>query len=136
MIHSIMTRVKPADLTDTTDNPAVTTDPAATLSFQGRTGSTASLLATADFGTSGGATAAPEMKEVARDIAAWCFLRWSGKLGTRAGSDSLGNKAGIWNSRFEDVRCAVMLLAFERVNAALKDQHGGSGADAQQPGIA
>ena len=138
MLYSITTRIRSAHLTDTVNNPAASTDSitVATLSFQSRAGSTASLLNTGDFllGDSA-ATATPEMKEVARDIATWCFPRWSGKLGTRAGSDSLGNRAGIWNSRFEDVRCAVMLLAFERVNAALKDKHSVTGADSQQAGI-
>ena len=134
LLYSITTRIMPPHLTDTVDNPAASPGTAAaTLSFQSRAGSNATLLTTGDFllGDST-TTATSEMKEVARDIATWCFLRWSGKLGTRAGSDSLGNRAGIWNSRFEDVRCAVMLLAFERVNAALKDKHSADGAGMMQ----
>jgi len=63
-----------------------------------------------------------EMKDVARDIVTWCFLRWGGPFGARAGSDSMGVKLGIWNDRFENVRCAVMLLAFRQVNANHKSK--------------
>lgn len=60
-----------------------------------------------------------KMKHVARDLMKWCLLRWGGPFGARAGSDSTGTKLGIWNDRFEGVRCAVMLLAFRKVNAAM-----------------
>ena len=36
-----------------------------------------------------------DMKDVARDIVTWCFLRWGGPFGARAGSDSMGVKLGI-----------------------------------------
>lgn len=63
-----------------------------------------------------------DMKDVARDIMTWCFLRWGGLFGARAGSDSMGVKLGIWNDRFENVRCAVMLLALRQVNADQKSK--------------
>lgn len=59
------------------------------------------------------------IKDTAKDIVAWCMLRRGGPFGARAGTNSMGAKLGIWSDRFENVRCAVMLLAFRKVNAAL-----------------
>ena len=62
----------------------------------------------------------PEMRRVARQITKRCLRRWDGLLGIRASSDSLGNRAGIWRDRFDTVRCAVLLLAFRKLNQALQ----------------
>ena len=74
--------------------------------------------------------ATKELKDVAREIMTWCFSRWGGPFGARAGTDSMGIKLGIWNDRFENVRCAVMLLALRQVNAAtkLKDHNSRTGS--------
>ncbi|KAL0050486.1 hypothetical protein WJX82_000670 [Trebouxia sp. C0006] len=46
-------------------------------------------------------------------------------------SDSVGTRAGIWRAKFEGVRCAVLLLAFNRLNRNLQARstpnQGGSG---------
>lgn len=62
----------------------------------------------------------PETKKTAREITRRCLRRWDGLLGIRASSDSLGNRAGIWRDRFDTVRCAVLLLAFRKLNQALQ----------------
>ena len=74
------------------------------------------------------------MKRVAKDITTWCLQRWGGPFGARAGSDSVGAKLGIWNERFESVRCAVMLLAFHKVNAALIAEHQKARTGTDEPG--
>ena len=74
------------------------------------------------------------MKHAARDIMNWCLLRWGGPFGARAGSDSMGTKLGIWNDRFESVRCAVMLLAFRKVNAVLVSEHQKARTGTDRPG--
>lgn len=61
----------------------------------------------------------PEAEKVAREIIGRCLRRWDGLLGIRASSDSLGNRAGIWRSKFDTVRCAVLLLAFRKLNQDL-----------------
>ena len=109
LLYSISTRLKASDITDITRGPprdnADSDDPVrpddVVLDDQPPT---------------------KEMKDVARDIMTWCFLRWGGSFGARAGSDSTGVKLGIWNDRFENVRCAVMLLALRQVNASHKSK--------------
>ena len=61
-----------------------------------------------------------ETKKAGREITRRCLRRWDGLLGIRASSDSLGNRAGIWRDRFDTVRCAVLLLAFRKLNWALQ----------------
>ena len=78
--------------------------------------------------------ATDRMKRVAKDITAWCLLRWGGPFGARAGSDSVGAKLGIWNERFESVRYAVLLLAFRKVNAALVAKHQKARTGTDEPG--
>lgn len=78
--------------------------------------------------------ATDRMKRMAKDITTWCLLRWGGPFGARAGSDSVGAKLGIWNERFESVRCAVMLLAFHKVNAALIAKHQKARTGTDEPG--
>ena len=56
------------------------------------------------------------MKLVAAEITRLCSQRWNGNLGISAGNDSFGGKAGIWRAKFDGVRCAVLLLTFQRVN--------------------
>ena len=80
------------------------------------------------------ALATQEMKRVARDIMSWCFLRWGGLFGARAGSDSMGIKLGIWSDRFENVRCAVMLLALRQVNVKFKAENQKAKSAAGGPG--
>lgn len=62
----------------------------------------------------------PAHRTIARDITRRCLRRWDGWLGIRASSDSLGNRAGIWRDRYDTVRCAVLLLAFRKLNQALQ----------------
>ncbi len=115
LLYSISTRLKASDITDITRGPppgsADPDDPVrpddVVLDDQPPT---------------------KEMKDVARDIVTWCFLRWGGPFGARAGSDSMGVKLGIWNDRFENVRCAVMLLALRQVNANQKCKDPKAGA--------
>ena len=61
------------------------------------------------------------MKKVAGEIAKWCLWRWDGFLGFRAGSDSVGRRAGVWKDKFESVRCAVLLAAMASLNHTLCD---------------
>lgn len=74
------------------------------------------------------------MKRVARDITTWCLLRWGGPFGVRAGSDSVGAKLGIWNERFESVRCSALLLTFHKVNEALVAEHQKARTGTDKPG--
>ena len=74
------------------------------------------------------------IKDTAQDITAWCMLRWGGPFGARAGTNSMGAKLGIWSDRFENVQCAVMLLAFRRVNAALMLKHQKARIGSDEPG--
>lgn len=71
----------------------------------------------------------PETKTVARQIIRRCMRRWDGLMGIRASSDSMGNRAGIWRGRYDTVRCAVLLLAFKRLNQALQDDPSSFRAD-------
>ena len=62
-----------------------------------------------------------EMRNVAREIAKWCLWRWDGFLGFRAGSDSVGRRAGVWKDKFDSVRGAVLLAAMASLNRTLCD---------------
>jgi len=61
-----------------------------------------------------------EMKQAASEIARQCLHLWDGFLGIHAGSDSAGAKAGVWRGNFDGVRCAVLLLAFRKLNKSLQ----------------
>ena len=71
-------------------------------------------------GSKGSHEPSPETKKVARQITRRCLRRWDGLLGIRASSDGLGSRAGIWRDRYDTVRCAVLLLAFRKLNQALQ----------------
>ena len=71
----------------------------------------------------------PETRKIATDITQRCLRRWDGWLGIRASSDSGGNRAGIWRDRYDTVRCAVLLLAFRKLNQALQDNPSSFRAD-------
>ncbi len=60
------------------------------------------------------------MKKAATEIAQRCLRRWDGPLGIRAGTDSGGARAGIWRRKYDGVRCAVLLLAFHKLNQDLQ----------------
>lgn len=62
------------------------------------------------------------MKQTASEIARQCLSLWDGFLGIHAGSDSAGAKAGVWRGKFDGVRCAVLLLAFRKLNKSLQMQ--------------
>jgi len=110
LLYSISTRLKASDITDIATGPAPgsSADPDAPVR--------------PDDVVLDDQPPTKDMKDVARDIVTWCFLRWGGPFGARAGSDSMGVKLGIWNDRFENVRCAVMLLALRQVNADQKSK--------------
>lgn len=57
-----------------------------------------------------------------------------GLFGARAASDSMGIKLGIWSDRFENVRCAVMLLASRQVNLKFKAENQTAKSAAGGPG--
>ena len=110
LLYSISTRLKASDITDITTGPppgnqADPHDPVRP-----------------DHVVLDDQPPTKETKDMAREIVTWCFLRWGGPFGARAGSDSMGVKLGIWNDRFENVRCAVMLLALRQVNADHKSK--------------
>lgn len=65
-------------------------------------------------------TPSAEMKQAASEIARQCLRLWDGFLGIPAGSDSAGAKAGVWRGKFDGVRCAVLLLAFRKLNKSLQ----------------
>ena len=67
-------------------------------------------------------TPSPDMKRAASEIARQCLRLWDGFLGIHAGSDSAGAKAGVWRGKFDGVRCAVLLLAFRKLNKSLQMQ--------------
>ena len=77
------------------------------------------------------AAAAPpslqEVQRVAKEITQHCLSRWDAWLGLKAGSDSTGGKTGIWRVKFDGVRCAVLLLAFHKLNKELQGQQDSSG---------
>ena len=77
------------------------------------------LNAAIDNVTAGGHPASPEMREAATQIAQHCIYLWDGILGLQAGSDSAGARAGVWRGKFDGVRCAVLLLAFRKLNKSL-----------------
>ncbi len=64
--------------------------------------------------------ASPDMQKAATQIAQRCLRRWDGPLGIRAGTDSGGARAGIWRRKYDGVRCAVLLLAFHKLNQDLQ----------------
>lgn len=43
-----------------------------------------------------------------------CLQMWDGFMGLRARTDSAQKRAGIWLDKFENVRCASMLLAMQQ----------------------
>ena len=49
-----------------------------------------------------------------------CLRQWDGLLGMYAGSDPFGgrNGVGVWRGKFENVRCAALVLAMHRANKA------------------
>jgi len=61
-----------------------------------------------------------EMKKAAMQIAQQCLRRWDAALGIRPGTDAGGAKAGIWRRKFDGVRCATLLLAFQKFNKNLQ----------------
>ena len=63
-----------------------------------------------------------EMKKAASEIARQCLRQWDGFLGIHAGTDSAGAKAGVWRGKFDGVRCAVLLLAFRKMNKGLQNR--------------
>ena len=67
-------------------------------------------------------TPTPEMKLAAAQMTRLCLRQWDGFLGVRAASDSVGTRAEIWRGKFEGARCAVLLLAFNRLNQNLQAQ--------------
>ena len=72
--------------------------------------------------------------DVAREMTAWCMSRWGGPFGARAGANSMGAKLGVWNDRFDNVQCAVMLLAFYKLNAVIVLKHQKSRIGSDDPG--
>lgn len=62
-----------------------------------------------------------DMTKAAKEIAQWCLWRWDGFLGFRAGSDSVGSRAGVWKDRFEGVRSSALLVAMASLNRTLCD---------------
>ena len=71
-----------------------------------------------------------EMKRAAMQIAQQCLRCWDGTLGMCPGTDAGGAKAGIWRQKFNGVRCAALLLAFQKLNRHLQMQSGRSGMSA------
>jgi len=109
LLYSITTRLKASDITDITGGPPQGSD-------------YPDDFVRPDDVVLDDQPTMKEIKNVTRDIMTWCFLRWGGPFGARAGSDSTGVKLGIWNDRFENVRCAVTLLALQQVNASHKSK--------------
>ena len=68
-----------------------------------------------------------EIKRAAMQIAQQCLRCWDGTLGICPGTDSGGAKAGIWGQKFDGVRCATLLLAFQKLNRHLQMQSGRPG---------
>ena len=64
----------------------------------------------------------PDVQTAARKIAARCLRRWDAFLGFRAGRDGLGNPLGVWKTKFDGVRFAVLLLAMRKLNQHLQLQ--------------
>lgn len=124
LIYGIVSRLKASDIT--TDR-AIPTQPDQIRSHS------YNLTDPADMALSDQAPT-QEMKYVAKDMTAWCVLRWGGSFGAKAGTNSMGAKLGIWSDRFEDVRCAVMLLTFLKLNAALILKHQKARIGSNEPG--
>jgi len=70
------------------------------------------------------------MKRTAMHIAQQCLRFWDGTFGMCPGTDADGAKAGIWRQEFDGVRCAALLLAFEKLNRHLQMQSGRPGMSA------
>jgi len=71
--------------------------------------------------------ASTDMKKAAMQIAQQCLRRWDAALGIRPGTDAGGAKAGIWRRKFDGVRGAALLLAFQKFNRSLQMQSGRPG---------
>ncbi len=71
--------------------------------------------------------ASTDMKKAAMQIAQQCLRRWDAALGIRPGTDAGGAKAGIWRRKFDGVRSAALLLAFQKFNRTLQMQSGRPG---------
>lgn len=67
----------------------------------------------------------PPVRAVAADFVWSCLRVWDGVLGWRALVDSHGKPFGIWLDKFNTVRSASMLLAIQRVNAAIQASSAG-----------
>ena len=74
-----------------------------------------------------------EMKRAAMQIAQQCLRCWDGTLGMCPRTDAGGAKAGIWRQKFDGVRCAALLLAFQKSNRHLQMQSGRPGMSAATP---
>ena len=122
LVYSITTRLKASDITQVSHSGGTTKIPATSLGQSGKTRLYLEDSVKPSDIVLDDEMATKEVKDVARDIMTWCFSRWGGPFGARAGSDSMGVKLGIWNDRFENVRCAVMLLALRQVNAVMNSE--------------
>ena len=71
-----------------------------------------------------------EMKSAAMHIAQQCLRFWDGTFGICPGTDAGGAKAGVWRQKFDGVRCAALLLAFQKLNRNLQMQSGRPGMSA------
>lgn len=60
------------------------------------------------------------MRQAAGEMVRLCLRQWDGPLGLYAGSDPFGgrNGVGVWRGKFENVRCAALVLAMHRANKA------------------
>ena len=126
LVYGVITRLRASDISS--DSLSVVSSPGQIQAAPGSSViSPGSIMLKEDVPTD-------KMKRVARDITTWCLQRWGGPFGARAGSDSVGAKLGIWNERFESVPCAVMLLAFHKVNAALIAEHQKARIGSNEPG--
>ena len=63
-----------------------------------------------------------EVQTIAKQITRRCLRRWGSFLAIRAGKDSLGRRPGIWKDKFDGVRSAALLLAYQTVNAKLQQE--------------
>ncbi|KAA6418227.1 MAG: hypothetical protein FRX49_11736 [Trebouxia sp. A1-2] len=64
------------------------------------------------------------MRRAAVQIAQQCLRCWDRTLGICPATDAGGAKAGIWGQKFDGVRCAALLLAFQKLNRHLQMQPG------------
>ena len=123
LIYGVITRLRASDIS----SDSLSVSPPGLIKAKLGTVSPSSIMLKDDVPTA-------EMKRVTKEITSWCLLRWGGPFGARAGSDSVGAKLGIWNERFESVRCSVMLLVLHKVNAALVSEHQKARTGTDQPG--